>query len=119
MMRNTLVLAALAVAAIAGPCKPTGSSTELLSATIRSTETPYVETSVTEVTSSAAVTDSTDVVSSIASSDATTTTEATTTTAAPDTCAESLGDMGGEPDFTDKIADCQDFNVVTISSYEV
>ncbi|KAF5558346.1 hypothetical protein FNAPI_5119 [Fusarium napiforme] len=120
MIRNTLVLAALAVTAIAGPCKPTGSSTELLSTTIGSTETSHVETSVTEATSSAAVTESTDVNTSIASSDATTTAEATTTTAAPDdSCAESLYDMNGEPEFTNRIADCQERNVVTVSSYEV
>ncbi|KAG5744790.1 hypothetical protein H9Q70_012513 [Fusarium xylarioides] len=120
MFRNTLVLAALAVTAIAGPCKPTGPSTELLSTTIGSTETSYIETSVTEATSSAAVTESTDVASSIASSDATTTAEATTTTAAPDdSCAESLRNAGGGPEFTDRIADCQEFNVVTVSSYQV
>ncbi|KAF4498959.1 hypothetical protein FAGAP_4868 [Fusarium agapanthi] len=127
MMRNTLVLAALAVTALAGPCKPTSSSTELLSTTIQSTETSYVETSVAEETSSAAVTESTDVVTSIASSDATTTAEATTTsgsestTTAPpdDSCAESLYNMNGEPEFTDRIADCQDLNVVTVSSYQV
>ncbi|KAF5586262.1 hypothetical protein FPCIR_8008 [Fusarium pseudocircinatum] len=121
MMRNTLVLAALAVTAFAGPCKPTSSSIELLSTTIGPTETSNVETSVTdEATSSAAVTESTDVVTSIASSDATTTAEATTTTAPPDdSCAESLYDMNGEPEFTDRIADCQDLNVVTVSSYEV
>ncbi|KAF5632246.1 uncharacterized protein FTJAE_7578 [Fusarium tjaetaba] len=127
-MRNALVLAALAVTAIAGPCKPTGSSTELLSTTIRSTESSYVKSSVVnEETSSAAVTESTDVVTSIASSDATTTAEATTTsgsestTTAPpdDSCAESLYDMNGEPEFTDRIADCQELNVVTVSSYEV
>ncbi|KAF5686213.1 hypothetical protein FDENT_5900 [Fusarium denticulatum] len=127
MMRNTLVLAALAVTAFAGPCKPTSSSIELLSTTIGSTESSYVETSATdEATSSAAVTESTDVITSIASS-ATTTAEATTTsgsestTTAPpdDSCAESLYDMNGEPEFTDRIADCQDLNVVTVSSYEV
>ncbi|RBA13267.1 hypothetical protein FPRO05_13694 [Fusarium proliferatum] len=118
MIRNTLVLAALAVTVIAGPCKPTSSSTELLSTTIGSTETSYVQTSVTE---------STDVTSSIASSDATTTAEATTTsgsestTTAPpdDSCAQSLTLNNNGPRFTDKIADCQDFNVVTVSSYEV
>lgn len=118
MIRNILVLAVLAVTAIAGPCKPTSSSTELLSTTIRSTETSYVETSVTA---------STDVTSSIASSDATTTAEATTTsgsestTTAPpdDSCAQSLTLNNNGPRFTDKIADCQDFNVVTVSSYEV
>ncbi|XEU97463.1 hypothetical protein FSHL1_002749 [Fusarium sambucinum] len=123
MMRNTLVLAALAVSVIAGPCKPTGSSTELLSTTIGSTETSVAD----EATSSATVTESTNVVISIASSDATTTAEATSTlgsessTTAPsdDTCAESLYDMAGEPEFTDRIADCQDLNVVTVSSYEV
>ncbi|KAF4420509.1 hypothetical protein FACUT_11163 [Fusarium acutatum] len=126
MIRNTLVLAALAVTAIAGPCKPGSSTNNLLSTTIGSTETSYVETSVTEATSSAAITETTDIVSSIASSDATTTAEATTTsgsqstTAAPDdTCAESLGTPGGEPRFTDRIADCQELNVVTVSSYEV
>ncbi|KAF5553744.1 hypothetical protein FPHYL_8658 [Fusarium phyllophilum] len=127
MIRSTLVLAALAVTAIAGPCKPTGSSTELLSTTIGSTETSYVETSLTEATSSAAVTETTDVASSIASSDATTTAEATTTsgsestTTAPpdDSCAQSLADAEGGPEFTDRIADCQEFNVVTVSSYQV
>ncbi|KAG9499364.1 hypothetical protein J7337_010184 [Fusarium musae] len=128
MMRNTLVLAALAVTALAGPCKPTSSSTELVSTTIGSTESSYIETSVTdEATSSTAVTESTDVVTSIASSDATTTAEATTTsgsestTTAPpdDSCAESLYDMNGEPEFTDRIADCQDLNIVTVSSYQV
>ncbi|KAF5716209.1 hypothetical protein FMUND_6469 [Fusarium mundagurra] len=127
MIRNTLVLAALAVTAIAGPCKPTSSSTELLSTTIGSTEASYVETSATEATSSATVTESTDVASSIASSDATTTAEATTTsgsestTTAPpdDSCAESLRNAGGGPRFTDRIADCQEFNVVTVSSYQV
>ncbi|CVL05274.1 uncharacterized protein FMAN_10865 [Fusarium mangiferae] len=123
MIRNTLVLAALAVTAIAGPCKPTSSSTELLSTTIGSTETSYVETSVTEATSSS---ESTSVASSIASSDATTTAETTTTsgsasTTAPpdDSCAQSLALNNGEPQLTDKIADCQDLNVVTVSSYEV
>ncbi|KAI1051737.1 hypothetical protein LB506_003795 [Fusarium annulatum] len=118
MIRNTLVLAALAVTVIAGPCKPTSSSTELLSTTIGSTETSYVQTSVTE---------STDVTSSIASSDAITTAEATTTsdsestTTAPpdDSCVQSLTLNNNGPRFTDKIADCQDFNVVTVSSYEV
>ncbi|KAF5698154.1 hypothetical protein FGLOB1_12254 [Fusarium globosum] len=118
MIRNTLVLAALAVTVIAGPCKPTSSSTELLSATIGSTETSYIEASVTA---------STDVTSSIASSDATTTAEATTTsdsestTTAPpdDSCVQSLTLNNNGPRFTDKIADCQDFNVVTVSSYEV
>ncbi|KAF5240340.1 hypothetical protein FANTH_9600 [Fusarium anthophilum] len=121
MMRNTLVLAALAVTAIAGPCKPTSSSTELLSTTIGSIESSSVETSVAEATSSAAVTESTDVVTSIASSDATTTSGSESTTTAPpdDSCAESLYDMNGEPEFTDRIADCQDLNVVTVSSYEV
>ncbi|KAF5975815.1 hypothetical protein FCOIX_7471 [Fusarium coicis] len=119
MIRNTLILAALAVTAIAGPCKPTGSS-ELLSTTIESTEASYVETSVTEATSSAAVTESTDVASSIARSDATTTAETTTTTAAPDdSCAESLRNGVGGHAFTDRIADCQEFNVVTVSSYQV
>ncbi|KAF5643073.1 hypothetical protein F52700_2788 [Fusarium sp. NRRL 52700] len=128
MIYNTLVLAALAATAFAGPCKPTSSSTELLSTTIGSIESSSVETSVThEESSSAAVTESTDVVTSVASSDATTTAEATTTlgpestTTAPpdDSCAESLYDMNGEPEFTDRIADCQDLNVVTVSSYEV
>ncbi|QGI84782.1 uncharacterized protein FFB20_14108 [Fusarium fujikuroi] len=122
MIRNTLVLAALAVTAIAGPCKPGSSSTELLSTAIGSTETSYVETSITEATTSAAATESIDVVSSIASSDATTTAEATTTsgsestTAVPDSCAQSLAAPGGPPVLTDRIQDCQDFNVVTVSS---
>ncbi|PNP73865.1 hypothetical protein FNYG_12824 [Fusarium nygamai] len=128
MIRNTLVLAALAVTVIAGPCKPTSSSTELFSTTIGSTEASYVETSVTdEATSSGAVTESTDIVTFIGSLDATTTAEATTTsgsestTTAPpdDSCAQSLRNAGGGPRFTDRIADCQELNVVTVSSYQV
>ncbi|EXM20032.1 hypothetical protein RAB80_011698 [Fusarium oxysporum f. sp. vasinfectum] len=122
MIRNTLVLAALAATAVAGPCKPGSSSTELLSTTIGSTETSYFETSITETTSSAAVTET---VPSIASSDATTTAEVTTTsgsestTTSADVCVQSLAAPNGEPRFTDRLADCQEFNIVTVSSYEV
>ncbi|KAJ4253404.1 hypothetical protein NW762_010561 [Fusarium torreyae] len=66
MIRNTLVFAALAANAAAGPCKPSRSSTELLSTTIGSTETSYFETSITELasaTSSVAATETTDTVS--------------------------------------------------------
>ncbi|SCO88842.1 uncharacterized protein FRV6_12970 [Fusarium oxysporum] len=121
MIRNTLVLAALAATAVAGPCKPGSSSTELLSTTIGSTETSYFETSITEATSSAAVTET---VPSIASSDATTTAEVTTTsdsesTTPADVCVQSLAAPNGEPRFTDRLADCQEFNIVTVSSYQV
>jgi hypothetical protein len=127
MLRNTLVLAALAVNAAAGPCRPAASSTDLLSTTIGSTETSY-ETSFTEETSSSAVTETTDVVPtttvSIASSEATTTAEVTPTsdsesTTSVDGCVASLTAAGGEPRRTDRIGDCQEFNVVTVSSYTV
>ncbi|KAG7411032.1 hypothetical protein ACKAV7_010790 [Fusarium commune] len=125
MIRNTLVLAALAANAVAGPCKPGSSSTELLSTKIGSTETSYFETSVTEATPSTAVTETTDVVPSIASSDATTTVEVTTTsgsestTTSADVCVQSLTAQNGEPPLADREADCHDFNIVTVSSYEV
>ncbi|KAK6716760.1 hypothetical protein SNK04_007711 [Fusarium graminearum] len=114
MLRNTLVLAALAINAAAGPCRPATSSIELLSTTIGLTEASY-ETSLTEETSSASVTETADVVPtttiSIASSEAITT--------SVDGCVASLTAAGGEPRQTDRIADCQDFNVVTVSSYAV
>jgi hypothetical protein len=112
MIRNTLILASLAITAIAGPCKPGSSSTELLSTTTGSTETSYFETSIAEATSSAAATETT-------TAEVTTTSGSESTTAPPDTCVESLAALNGEPRFTDRIADCQDFNVVTVSSYEV
>ena len=128
MLRNTLVLAALAVNAVAGPCRPATSSTELLSTTIGLIETSY-ETSFAEDTSSAAVTDTTDFVPtttvSIASSEATTTAEVTPTsdteptTTSVDGCIASLTAGGGPPQLTDRINDCQEFNVVTVSSYAV
>ncbi|CAF3429315.1 unnamed protein product [Fusarium graminearum] len=128
MLRNTLVLAALAINAAAGPCRPATSSIELLSTTIGLTEASY-ETSLTEETSSASVTETADVVPtttiSIASSEATTTAEAIptsdseSTTTSVDGCVASLTAAGGEPRQTDRIADCQDFNVVTVSSYAV
>lgn len=128
MLRNTLVLAALAVNAAAGPCRPATSFNELLSTTIGSTETSY-ETSFTEETSSAAVTETTDVVPtttvSIATSDATTTAEVTptsnseSTTTSADICVASLTAEGGEPPLSSREADCHNLNVVTVSSYEV
>ncbi|KAM0543273.1 hypothetical protein ACHAPJ_012419 [Fusarium lateritium] len=124
MIRNTLVFAALAANAAAGPCRPGRSSTELLSTTIGSTETSYFETSITEAaTATAATTETTDV--SIASSDATTTAEATTTsgsestTTAVDVCVQSLTAQNGEPPLASREADCHDLNRVTVSSYEV
>ncbi|KAJ4112161.1 hypothetical protein NW768_011740 [Fusarium equiseti] len=129
MLRNTLVLAALAVNAAAGPCRPATSSTELHPTAMGSTETSYLETSVTEETSSAALTETTDVVPtttvSIATSDATTTAEVTpsseseSTTTSADVCVASLGAAGGEPPLTSREADCHDFNIVTVSSYAV
>ncbi|KAF4957870.1 hypothetical protein FSARC_11166 [Fusarium sarcochroum] len=74
MIRNTLVLAALAANAAAGPCKPGRSSTELLSTTIESTETSYFETSITEATSitlSASATETSDAVYTTTSSEPT------------------------------------------------
>ncbi|RBR20330.1 uncharacterized protein FIESC28_05294 [Fusarium coffeatum] len=128
MLRNTLVLAALAVNAAAGPCRPATSSTRLQSNTIGSTETTY-ETSFTEDTSTVAGTETTDLVPmttvSIASSEATTTAEATPisdiepTTISVDGCVASLTAGGGPPQLTDRIGDCQEFNVVTVSSYAV
>ncbi|SPJ75735.1 uncharacterized protein FTOL_05466 [Fusarium torulosum] len=68
MIRNTLVLAALAANAAAGPCKPGRSSTELLSATIGSIETSYITRSAS-ITSSAPVTTTTDEVSTTSASE--------------------------------------------------
>ncbi|KAI1071595.1 hypothetical protein NW752_001168 [Fusarium irregulare] len=128
MLRNTLALAALAVNIIAGPCRPATSSTGLQSTTIGSTETSY-ETSFAEDTSSADGTETTDLVPvttvSIASSEATTTAEVTPTsdteptTTPVDGCVASLTAGGGEPRRTDRIGDCQELNVVTVSSYLV
>ncbi|RGP66597.1 hypothetical protein FLONG3_8793 [Fusarium longipes] len=116
MIHNTLILVALAASAVAGPCK-LGSSTEL-----QSIETTFLETSITETTLSTA---DTETLSSIFSSDATTTAEVTptsgseSTTTSVDVCVQSLTAPNGRPPLTDRLADCQDFNVVTVSSYEV
>ncbi|RGP62913.1 hypothetical protein FSPOR_8896 [Fusarium sporotrichioides] len=105
MIRNTLVFAALAANAAAGPCKPGISSTELLSTTIRSTETSYITESAS-VSSSAPVTTTTDEVT-------------ITTTTAADICVQSLIAPNGEPPLQSREADCEDLNRVTVSSYEV
>ncbi|KAM0283564.1 hypothetical protein ACHAO9_009669 [Fusarium lateritium] len=117
MIHKSLILAALAAKIIAGPCKPGNSTPEL-----QSTTTGSIKTSGTETIYPATITATTDVISS---TDVTTTAEVTTTsgsesmTSSADTCVQSLTAQGGEPPLADREADCHDFNIVTVSSYEV